>query len=66
MIGTHRVPNYHQSFTNKSYTISLKLENYCPWYNIKGEVPGRILCPIVFDATVEDWQDGGDIYLSAD
>lgn len=51
---------------NKSYTISLKLENYCPWYNIKGEVPGRILCPIVFDATVEDWQDGGDIYLSAD
>lgn len=39
------------------HEINITLEHECEWYNINGLIPTRILQPIIFDATVEDWKD---------
>lgn len=47
----------------KGVTYELLLDLNCdtPWYSIDGESPQTILNPITFDASLEDWDDGGDI-----
>lgn len=40
-----------------THEINITLEHGCDWYNINGLIPTRILQPIIFDATVEDWKD---------
>lgn len=40
-----------------THEINIILEHGCDWYNINGLIPTRILQPIIFDATVEDWKD---------
>lgn len=40
-----------------THEINITLEHGCDWYNINGLIPTRILKPIIFDATVEDWKD---------
>ena len=41
--------------------IDLVMESYCPWYSIRGNEPQKILVPITFEPTVDDWIDGGSI-----
>ena len=50
--------------TGVNYTVHLSLESNCPWYNIEGTVPQKILRPIVFSPTVEGWKDGDDINIT--
>lgn len=38
-------------------TIELIMENGCPWYSLRNEKPSKILQPIIFSPSVEDWND---------
>lgn len=48
-----------------NYTIHLTLENGCPWYNIEGIIPQKILHPIMFNPTVNGWSDGENVDVTA-
>jgi hypothetical protein len=43
--------------SNQPSVIVLTLEPNCPWYNIQGSAPEKILVPIIFNASVDDWEE---------
>ena len=45
--------------------VEISLEENCPWYDASGTFPKKVLNPIIFDATVDDWTDGGDVNVEA-
>ena len=45
--------------------VEISLEGNCPWYDASGTFPEKILNPIIFYPTVDDWTDGGDINIEA-
>ena len=46
--------------------LDLVLEANCEWYGINGTSPYKILQPIVFDPSVEDWSNGGSTNINVD
>lgn len=46
--------------------LNLTLEANCEWYSINGMSPQKILQPIVFDPSVEDWSNGGSTNINVD
>ena len=47
-------------------TIDLILETDCPWYDISGWSPSKVLRPIAFAPSVDDWVNGGDIKVETE
>ena len=43
--------------SNEASVIVLTLVPNCPWYNIQGSAPEKILVPIIFNASVDDWEE---------
>lgn len=43
----------------KSHSLEIVLEHGCSWYDISSDTPSRILNPITFGVSVEDWKESG-------
>ena len=43
--------------SNQPSVIVLTLAPNCPWYNIQGTSPQPLFVPIMFDVSVEDWEE---------
>ena len=46
--------------------LNLVLESGCEWYSINGESPQKILQPITFKPSVDDWINDGFQYIEVD
>ena len=51
------IPFQNEWLIGGKHKINIILQHGCEWYNINGLIPSKILQPIIFDATVEDWKD---------
>lgn len=43
--------------SNQPSVIVLTLAPNCPWYDVRGTTPQPLFVPIMFDVSVEDWEE---------
>lgn len=53
------VPVAVETSMGNTTILTISLDTSYEWYDISGTNPEKILRPIVFDPSVEDWQNGG-------
>lgn len=51
------IPLTLQLQPDECHTLTIALEDNCPWYSLNDSIPSRILQPITFDASVDDWDE---------
>ena len=52
------IPVSFDAKMGETCTIEIELETGCPWYSLRNENPSKILQPITFSPSVDDWMDG--------
>lgn len=51
------IPLYVNFQSNRPSTIVLTMAPNCPWYDIEGSSPQPVFVPIIFDVSVDDWEE---------
>lgn len=58
------IPVSLNTVMGETSVITLTLDEACGWYNISGWKPEKVLRPIEFSPSVEDWENGGNVNIN--